>query len=137
VLNFKPVDVAIIARQIGGYLRFLFKTLALVALCGLLDADPIVHKFELWGKATKKTEKLLLYWGWTNGFVIGKDFHVTPFSSCLESMTPDQAIAMVDKYYTDHPEQWSQPLGLGIIEALTVANSPCEGKHPLPPAAKR
>jgi hypothetical protein len=45
-------------------------------------------------------------------------------------MPYDQAVAMIDKYYDDHPERWSNDLGDGIVQALTVAGGPCSGKAP-------
>lgn len=104
--------------------------LLLVALAPLSKGDPVLHKFELWGNSTK-IEKLSLYWGWTNGFIPGKGQAAIEFADCLESMTADQAIAMIDKQYRDHPEKWSRPLGDQFLEALTVAGGPCAGKSPL------
>ncbi len=39
-----------------------------------------------------------------------------------------QAVAIIDKYYKDHPELWEQPLPEMLLKALTAPGSPCEGK---------
>ncbi len=97
----------------------------------------MIHKFELWGvEGTTKLEKACLYWGWTNGFLQARGKRAVHFADCLESITSDQAVAMIDKQYKDHPERWSNPLGEEILEALTVDGSPCEGKSPLTLEAK-
>lgn len=50
-------------------------------------------------------------------------------SDCMRSMAIDQARAMVDKHYRDHPEQWSMHLGATILKVLTMQGGPCEGLH--------
>jgi hypothetical protein len=52
------------------------------------------------------------------------------FLDCLETLTYDQAIAMIDKRFKDHPEKWSSLITPEILEALTVPGSACEGKNP-------
>jgi hypothetical protein len=94
----------------------------------VLGADPVIHKFQLWGGAGPEG-KLNLYWGCTNGFLQWRGSGAPELSACLQKMTPDQAMAMVDKYYRDHPERWSQPLGGEILRALTMNGGPCEGKN--------
>jgi hypothetical protein len=93
-----------------------------------LNAAPVLHKFELWGASTKD-EKLSLYWGWTNGFLQGRGPGALDLANCLETMTADQATAMVEKHYKEHPERWSRPLGTEMLIAVTVAGGPCEGKN--------
>jgi hypothetical protein len=93
-----------------------------------LNADPVLHKFQLWGMSTKD-QKLSLYWGWTNGFLQGRGAGAVDLANCLETMTTDQAMAMVDKHYKDHPERWSRPLGAEILIAVTVDGGPCAGKN--------
>ena len=105
-------------------------TLAVLLVSGLLNGEPAAHKFELWGKG-KQVEKLFLYWGWSNGFLQARGQRGVEFADCLEGMTYDQAIAMIDKQYRDNPEKWSRPLGEQILEALTINGGPCEGKNPL------
>jgi hypothetical protein len=107
-------------------------TLAIVLFCELLDADPVVHTFKLWG-TTKPIERMSLYWGWTNGFLQARGERAVGLADCLDRISTDQALAMIDKHYKDHPEKWSRPLGAQMLEALTVAGGPCEGKNPLAP----
>jgi hypothetical protein len=109
-------------------MRRIFVVALLVAKLSL--ADSVVHKFELWGRGSD-AQKLTLYFGWTNGYVMGAGMRATEFSKCLEQMTSRQAVAMIEKYDKDHPEEWSNPLAIGFVNALTVPNSPCEGKSPL------
>ncbi len=109
--------------------------LPILLVCGLSNAGPVVHQFGLWRTAGTGAEKLSLYWGWTNGFLQARGQRTTELVTCLEGMTAEQAIAMVDKYYKDHPEKWSRPFGEQLLEALTVAGGPCEGKNPLAPRA--
>jgi hypothetical protein len=120
-----------IPHELEGLVRRAFNSASLLFfIWSGLSADPAFHKFELWGKLPTKPEKLLLFSGWTNGFWTGHGMRATKFSTCIEGMTTDQAIAMIDKYYNNHPEEWSYPLGVGIIDALTVTNSPCEHVDP-------
>jgi len=102
--------------------------LTVVLACRSLTADPVLHKFELWGKATED-EKLWVYAGWTNGFFQARGQRSMSLRTCLEGISQEQAVAMVSKQYNDHPEKWSHPLGEQMLEALTVAGSPCEGKN--------
>jgi hypothetical protein len=102
--------------------------LAFVLASGLVNADPVVHKFEIWGRIPQET-KGFTYLGWTNGFFLAKDAHAFQFAQCLEGMSPTQAVAMIDKYYKDHPEKWSDIFGTQILQALLVVGGPCEGKY--------
>jgi hypothetical protein len=102
------------------------KTIAALLIAAiLLQADSIVHPFDLWGKY-KDTEKLDLYVGWANGFFDRRGTDAQPFFACLSSkISYRQALAMIDKYFNDHPERWGIPLSHGILEALTASGSPC------------
>lgn len=93
-----------------------------------LNAAPVIQKFELWGTLSK-SEKLILYMGWTNGFLQGRGAGAGDLGNCLETMTSDQAMAMVDKHYKDHPERWSRPFGGEILISVTVDGGPCGGKN--------
>jgi hypothetical protein len=97
-------------------------------LTALLSADPVVHKFSLWDIGDK-TRKQQLYWGWTNGFLQGRGDGADELDTCLSKMSIEQAVAMIDKYYKDHPERWSRAFGDEVLEALTVDGGPCEGKN--------
>jgi hypothetical protein len=90
----------------------------------------------VWGteSATQKStygEKLSMYIGWSNGYFLGHGAQAFPLRSCIEDNIPyDQAIAMIDKYYDDHPEKWSNDLSDEIVQALTVKGGPCGDKAP-------
>lgn len=114
-------------------LKALMLALAILLPCGISEADPVLHKFELWAKGTS-LDKLNVYIGFTNGFLAGRGPRGVELLHCLKGMTPDQAIAMIDKRYKDHPELWSHPLGEQILDALIVDGGPCQGKNPLTPA---
>jgi hypothetical protein len=111
-------------------------TLAILATSVLADADSAVHTFRVWGtkSETQKlayNEKLEMYIGWSNGYFSGYGRQAFPLRSCIEDNIPySQAIAMIDKYYDDHPEKWSNDLSDEIVKALTVAGGPCSGKAP-------
>ena len=102
--------------------------LSTLVFCGMLNAGSgVIHKFSLWG-AYPKDAKLSLYTGWTNGFFSGKNMN-TELASCVDDISDEQAIAMIDKFYADHPEKWSNLLSDEIVEALTVKGGPCYGKR--------
>jgi hypothetical protein len=107
-------------------------TFSILLACGLSNASPVVHKFELWGSGTE-LDKISLYWGWTNGFLQARGPRGLELATCLDSITTAQATAMIDKRYKDHPELWSHPFGEQILEALTADGGPCQGKNPLIP----
>lgn len=107
------------------------KTVLLVLLiCTSVNADPVIHKFEFWGKITP-LEKLAFYWGWTNGFLPARGPRGLELANCLNEVSPHQAIAMIDKEYKDHPERWANPIGQQVLETLTAEGGPCPGKNPL------
>ncbi len=114
-------------------LKSLIVVLAILIASGLLHGNPVIHKFEFWGKGAK-LDKLNLYVGWTNGFFQARGARGLELADCLDGMTTEQAIAMIDKRFNDHPELWSHPLGEQILDALTVDGGPCQGKNPLTPA---
>jgi hypothetical protein len=110
--------------------------LAILATSMLGDAAPVVHTFLVWDMKsdTQKRaydEKLDMYIGWSNGYFSGRGAQAFPLRLCLEVNIPYiQAIAMIDKYYDDHPEKWGNDLSDEIVQALTVAGGPCSGKAP-------
>jgi hypothetical protein len=78
----------------------------------------VVHRFDIWEKvAETSAEKLSMYLGWTNGFLAGKGTRGQQFAECLETIPYDQAIAMINKQYKNHPEKWSRPFGEQVLEA--------------------
>src|SRR5579863_7754210 len=97
----------------------------------LVFADPVIHRFEAW-QGKLPSEKTVLYAGWTNGFLVGRGEIGVSLEKCLSVLTYQQAVAMIDKYFEAHPERWSATLTEGMMEALTVPGSTCEGKNPLP-----
>ena len=127
------------------------RLIVMVMLCwtaGLFaaGADTKVQNFEYWGILDKLGEgsdhnpyKLVFVMGFTNGLITGANSKICadataarPLLGCLFvderlhiSLSTDQAIAMIDKYYRDHPERWSISIGDAILEALTVSGSPC------------
>lgn len=110
--------------------KLLILVIAIVLACEVLHADPVIQKFEFWG-AGSRTDKIYIYAGWTNGFLLARGSKAEGLLVCLEGMTNPQAVAMIDKHYKDHPELWSHVLGEEILAALTVEGGPCEGKNPL------
>ncbi|MDR3409927.1 MAG: hypothetical protein P4L87_03115 [Formivibrio sp.] len=117
-------------------MRALAITLAILATSMLVEAASAVHTFRVWGteSATRKStdgEKLSMYIGWSNGYFSGRGAQAFPLRLCIEDKIPyDQAIAMIDKYYNDHPEKWGNDLSDEIVQALTVNGGPCGGKAP-------
>lgn len=97
----------------------------------MVTADPTIHHFEVW-RSNSPEEKIAFYAGWTNGFLIGRGDIGLSLEKCLSTLTYVQAVAMIDKYFNDHPERWNATITEGIMEALTVTGSACEGKNPLP-----
>jgi len=110
-------------------------TLVTLLTVAPLCADPVVHKFQLWG-TMNPLEKLIFYQGWTNGFLVARGQSGVELATCLDKITGDQAVAMIDKRYKDHPERWSRPITQQMLEALTAEGGPCEGKNPLPADSK-
>src|SRR5580692_9033726 len=114
------------------FVQFSMLAVAILLACAVSHADPVVHKFELWGKITN-SEKIHLYFGWTNGFFQSRGPRAKELLTCLEKMPTTQAMAMIDKHYNDHPELWSHPIGEQILDAMTAEGEggPCQGKNPL------
>ncbi len=93
------------------------------------DKLMVLHKFELWGDMRDSGEKLLFLSGFTNGLFKGpRSGEFLALASCMGSVSSQQIIAMIDKYYRNNPEQWDNPIGIGIVSAITVKGGPCEGK---------
>jgi hypothetical protein len=93
-----------------------------------LNAD-IFHKFEIWGKLDNDTQKILFYTGWVDGF-----FHSRPVAtalmSCVDGISVEQGVALIDRRYKDHPEVWSMAMSIQILESLAGTSGPCSGKNP-------
>ena len=118
-------------------LASMIKRLIVLSLifCRSTTADPLFHKFQMWGIAETPKEQLLLYSGWTNGFFLARgrvdSKKAGPLFNCLLTMTGQEAASMIDRYYKSNPEKWSEPFGEQILAALTVPGSPCYRKSPL------
>ena len=91
-------------------LKALMLACAIFTACQRLDADPVFHRFELWGKGTD-LDRLNIYLGWGEGFFQGRGKRGLDLADCLETITTTQALAIIDKRYKDHPELWSHFLG--------------------------
>jgi hypothetical protein len=118
-------------------IRAITVVLAILATSALAyAANPAVHTFIVWGNRndTQKlanSEKFAMYMGWSNGYFSGRGAPAFSLRTCIEDHIPySQAIAMIDKYHDGHPERWGIDLSDGIVQALTVAGSPCSGKAP-------
>jgi hypothetical protein len=116
--------------------RILIVFLAFACCGSALAAEPVFHKFSIWGAPSTKSDKLFLYTGFVEGLLAGASRpsgdELTPghqLLSCLldSDHHPDtgQAIAMIDKYFQDHPELWDASMGVGMVSALMVENGPC------------
>lgn len=94
--------------------------------------------FLYWGFLSSYPEaKFGTYLGWIDGFMAGylaqtanaKDFEAAKQRIlCLGNLENEQGIAMIDKYYKDHPEKWNNLFSTEIYNALTVPGSPCGRK---------
>src|SRR5436309_7345026 len=82
---------------------------------------PKLYKFQLWGGLSDQATKLWFFMGFTNGLFKGSTSPLcidnTPSQSLISCVTIDkeleanQAVAMIDKYYKDHPEKWNMQIG--------------------------
>ena len=102
---------------------------------------PRTHKFQLWA-SLDKNDKENFFLGFTNGLLAsgvtvlecnGDQPARRPMYECLlfsKDLELDQAIAMIDKYYKENPEKWGDPIGIAIIDALTVNGGPCAAPVP-------
>ena len=92
--------------------------------------SPLFQQFDVWGTLTPDS-KLVFYTGWANGlFTTTKDPGTMALGRCLEKLTFEQILAMIDKRLADHRkdrEGYHNPISPEIIEAVTVAGSPCQG----------
>jgi hypothetical protein len=111
---------------------------ALAAVTGIALGDPVLQTFGVWAANQTYQEKASLYHGWTNGFLSAAKSYanqkqqerIIEFAGCLEGMEYAQAVAVIDKYYKDHPELWQRPLAEMLTKALTAPGTACEGKGP-------
>lgn len=93
---------------------------------GGYNVSPVIEKFDVWGGLAPHS-KLIFYSGWSNGlFTTTKDPASLALGHCLETLSLEQIVAMVDKRFADHREAIHNPVGTEIIKALTGAGGPCE-----------
>jgi hypothetical protein len=109
--------------------KFALVMLLLSGPAAYCDDDPVFHKFQLWG-IMDETLKPWFYWGWSNGFLMHRGNGSSGLINCLSKTGHEQAIAMINKYYKDHPERWDRFVADEILVALTVPGSPCEAENP-------
>ena len=92
--------------------------------------SPLIEKFDIWGTLTPDS-KLAFYSGWANGLLTTtRDPRTLTLGRCLEKLTFEQILMMIDKRYADHRkdrEGYHNPISTEIIEAVTVTGSPCQG----------
>lgn len=79
-----------------------------------------------------QTMKFYFFEGLSNGYLLGSSFGRADspgerkFQDCLmKGLHATQAVAMIDKYYRDHPERWSAWISTEIVAALAVPGGPC------------
>jgi hypothetical protein len=89
--------------------------------------SPLIQQFDVWG-TLKPDSKLAFYSGWANGlFTTTKDPGTLALGRCLEKLSFQQILPMVDKRLADHREGLHNPISTELVEAVTVTGSPCEG----------
>ena len=93
----------------------------------VVPPSPLIQKFDLWGNLTPES-KLFFYSGWASGlFTTAKDPGTLTLGRCLEKLSLQQILAMIDRRYADHREGFKNPMSTEMIEAVTATGSPCEG----------
>ncbi len=93
-----------------------------------LSADAVVHSFSLWGATPSYEAKRIVFVGWSNGFLYAGKTSSMALGYYLNELPPPRIIAMIDKYYKDHPENWSLNFGEQMLIAVNAPGSPCTGK---------
>jgi hypothetical protein len=93
-------------------------------------ASPLIVPFDAWINFGPDS-KVLFYSGWANGlFTNANDPGTLALGRCLEKLTFQQIVPMIDKRLADHREGLHNPISTEIIEAVTATGSPCEGIRP-------
>lgn len=88
------------------------------------EYTPYLQKFEVWGTLRTSMDKTYFLIGVTNGYFI-ESHDITLYHCLSDNVSYDQAIAMIDKYYGEHPEKWGDSAAKSVITALTVPGGPC------------
>jgi hypothetical protein len=87
--------------------------------------SPLIEKFDVWGTLTPDS-KLAFYSGWANGlFTTTEDPGTLALGRCVEKLSFQQILAMVDRRYAVDREGFKNPISTEIIEAVRS-----EGKLP-------
>jgi hypothetical protein len=89
--------------------------------------SPLIVPFDIWINL-QPDSKVLFYSGWANGlFTNAKDPGTLALGRCLEKLSFQQILPMIDKRLADHREGLHNPISTELIEAVTATGSPCEG----------
>jgi hypothetical protein len=112
---------------VGFFLGTMTIHLRTTAAQGSYHASPVIETFDVWGSLNPDS-KLMFYSGWANGFfTTTEDPGTLALGRCLENLSFEQIVAMIDKRHADHREAFHNPIGTEIIKAVTVAGVPCAG----------
>jgi len=94
---------------------------------GSNNVSPVIQKFDVWRSLTPDS-KLSFYSGWANGlFTTTNDPGALALGRCLQNLSFEHIVAMIDKRSADHRETFKNPISMEMIKAITVAGGPCEG----------
>src|SRR5262245_36539621 len=81
-----------------------------LSLASSVRGESVIQKFEIWGQLDEP-EKGYFLMGYFNGLFevrLADQFRpLRPFVECVESMSISQRSALIDKYYKNNPEKWS------------------------------
>ncbi len=119
-------------------MKVLLAAITFFFCCVTLSAQdiPRTHKFQLWA-TMDENDKENFFLGFTNGLLAsgvtvlqcdGNQPARRAMYKCVlysKDLELHQAIAMINKYYKENPEKWGDPIGIAIVDALTVDGGPC------------
>lgn len=88
------------------------------------DEYSYAQKFSGWGELKSNADKLVFLLGVTNGYFVARG-EPALYTCISHNISYEQAVAMIDKYYRDHPEQWNRAAASAMLDALTVESGPC------------
>ncbi len=121
------MSTTVLIFVVGFFLGVMAIHLRPAAAQGTHNVSPVIEKFDVWG-GLNHDSKVIFYSGWANGlFTSTEDPGTLALGRCLENLSFEQIVAMVDKRHADHREAFHNPIGTEIIRAVTVAGGPCEG----------
>jgi hypothetical protein len=123
---FQRVALALVALSLVLFVSCPSTSVARQSQTVKLFPSPLIQDFDLWGHLTPD-EKLTFYSGWANGlFTTTKDPGALALRGCLEKLTFQQILGMIDKRYADHREAFHNPISVEMIKAVTAAGGPCQ-----------